>query len=58
MARACATGAAFNVRINLQDMTDDPRAREMIERSESALTRTRVEDDRLEGEVWRRLGRT
>jgi glutamate formiminotransferase/formiminotetrahydrofolate cyclodeaminase len=58
MARACATGAALNVRINLAGMADDPEAGEMLVRSEEALKRTCAEADRLEAEVWRRLGRT
>ena len=41
MARAAALGAAMNVRINLQEMADDPEAAEMLQRADAAVRRTR-----------------
>ena len=57
MARACAAGAAMNVRINLQEMADDPEAAEMLERADRALSATEEAAAALETEIWRRLGR-
>ncbi len=57
MARSAAVGAAMNVRINLQEMTDDPDAAEMLRRAEAALEATEKSADALVAEVWRRLGR-
>jgi len=56
MARAAALGAAMNVRINLQDMTDDPEAAAMLERADRALTETTKAAAALEAEVWSSLG--
>jgi glutamate formiminotransferase/formiminotetrahydrofolate cyclodeaminase len=58
MARACATGAALNVQINLRDMAEDRQAREMLDRAQVALTETHSRADRLVGEIWQRLGGT
>jgi glutamate formiminotransferase/formiminotetrahydrofolate cyclodeaminase len=58
MARACATGAALNVQINLRDMAEDRQAREMLDRAQVALTETHNRADRLVGEIWQRLGGT
>lgn len=58
MARACASGAAMNVRINLQDMASDPEAAEMLARADAALARTEEAAAALEAEIWRRIGRT
>jgi glutamate formiminotransferase/formiminotetrahydrofolate cyclodeaminase len=58
MARSAAVGAAMNVRINLQDMEDDPEAADMLSRAESALTATESSAQDLVGEVWTRLGRS
>jgi glutamate formiminotransferase/formiminotetrahydrofolate cyclodeaminase len=56
MARAAALGAAMNVRINLQDMADDPDAGGMLERADQALAATTEAATTLEREVWRQLG--
>ncbi len=56
MARAAALGAAMNVRINLQDMSDDPEAASLLERADRALTKTAGAAAALEAEVWRSLG--
>lgn len=58
MARSAAVGAAMNVRINLQDMADDPDAASMLTRSETALQATEEAAEELVAEVWRRLGRS
>jgi len=57
MARACAVGAAMNVRINLQDMADDPEAAEMLERADRALVQTEQRAAEVVDEVWRLIGR-
>jgi glutamate formiminotransferase/formiminotetrahydrofolate cyclodeaminase len=57
MARAAAMGAAMNVRINLQEMSEDPEAADMLRRSDEALARTQELAAKVEAEVWRRLGR-
>lgn len=57
MARSAAVGAAMNVVINLQDMTDDKDAAEMLRRADAALKATEDAADELVAEVWRRLGR-
>jgi formiminotetrahydrofolate cyclodeaminase len=57
MARACASGAAMNVRINLQDMADDSEAGEMLRRADEALSATEEAASALEAEIWQRLGR-
>jgi len=56
MARAAALGAAMNVRINLQDMTDDAEAAAMLERADKALAETTKAAAALEAEVWNSLG--
>jgi glutamate formiminotransferase/formiminotetrahydrofolate cyclodeaminase len=56
MTRAAALGAALNVRINLQDMADDPDARMMIERADEAVRKTRRTAAEIETEVWGALG--
>ena len=56
MARAAALGAAMNVRINLQDMADDPEAAAMLDRADAALAATGKAAAELESEVWRSLG--
>jgi glutamate formiminotransferase/formiminotetrahydrofolate cyclodeaminase len=56
MARAAALGAAMNVRINLQDMADDPEAAAMLERADAAVSETARAAASLEAEVWRSLG--
>jgi len=56
MARAAALGAAMNVRINLQDMTDDAEAAAMLERADRALAETTKAAAALEAEVWSSLG--
>jgi glutamate formiminotransferase/formiminotetrahydrofolate cyclodeaminase len=56
MARAAALGAAMNVRINLQDMADDPDAAAMLERADKALAKTSAAAAALEAEVWNHLG--
>ena len=56
MARAAALGAAMNVRINLQEMADDPEAGEMLRRVDEALRRTRTRAGEVEAEVWSSLG--
>jgi len=56
MARAAALGAAMNVRINLQDMADDPEAATMLERADMALASTSKAAAALESEVWDLLG--
>ncbi len=56
MARAAALGAAMNVRINLQDMADDPDAAVMLERADKALAATTRAAAELEADVWKHLG--
>ena len=56
MARAAALGAAMNVRINLQEMGDDPDARAMLERADEAVRKTRQRAAEVEAEVWGSLG--
>ncbi len=56
MARAAALGAAMNVRINLQDMADDPEAAAMLERADQALAETTKAAAEVEAEVWGSLG--
>jgi len=57
MARACAVGAAMNVRINLKDISDDPEAAELLRRADEALERTEKASASLESATWRRIGR-
>jgi len=57
MARAAAVGAAMNVRINLQDMSEDPDAADLLDRAERALEKTSEIASSVEREVWKRLGR-
>jgi glutamate formiminotransferase/formiminotetrahydrofolate cyclodeaminase len=57
MARAAAIGAAMNVRINLQDMVEDPEAATMLERAEAALAATETAADAVVADVWKRIGR-
>jgi glutamate formiminotransferase/formiminotetrahydrofolate cyclodeaminase len=56
MTRAAALGAAMNVRINLQDMADDPEAKAMLERADEAVRVTRKAAAEIEAEVWGALG--
>ncbi len=56
MARAAALGAAMNVRINLQDLSDDPDAKAMLERADEAVRKTRRAAAEVEAEVWGGLG--
>jgi glutamate formiminotransferase/formiminotetrahydrofolate cyclodeaminase len=56
MTRAAALGAAMNVRINLQDMGDDPDAKAMLERADEAVRTTRQKAAEVEAEVWGGLG--
>jgi formiminotetrahydrofolate cyclodeaminase len=56
MARAAALGAAMNVRINLQEMADDPEAAEMLARADQAVRATRKRANEVEAEVWSGLG--
>jgi len=56
MARAAALGAAMNVRINLQDMVDDPDASSMLERADEAVRATGKAAAAVEAEVWGALG--
>ena len=56
MARAAALGAAMNVRINLQDMADDPEAVEMLVRADQAVKAARKRANEVEAEVWSGLG--
>ncbi|MCP4898612.1 MAG: glutamate formimidoyltransferase [bacterium] len=55
MAKACAIGAAMNVRINLLDMGDDTEAQDLLKRADDALSRTRDAADELEQRVWQAL---
>jgi glutamate formiminotransferase/formiminotetrahydrofolate cyclodeaminase len=57
MARAAAVGAALNVRINLQEMTDDHDASELLERAETALRTVERSSAEVETAIWSRLGR-
>jgi glutamate formiminotransferase/formiminotetrahydrofolate cyclodeaminase len=57
MVRAAAVGAAMNVLINLQEMSEDAEALELRARAEEALRRTEAAAAEVEGEVWRLLGR-
>jgi len=56
MARAAALGAAMNVRINLQDLGDDPDAKTMLQRADEAVRKTRQRAAEVEAEVWGPLG--
>jgi glutamate formiminotransferase/formiminotetrahydrofolate cyclodeaminase len=56
MARAAALGAAMNVRINLQEMGEDPDAREMLARADAAVRATREKAASVEDSVWAGLG--
>jgi len=56
MARAGAIGAAMNVQINLREMTSDPEAAALLERAQKALAAAREKADRLEAEIWQKLG--
>jgi glutamate formiminotransferase/formiminotetrahydrofolate cyclodeaminase len=56
MARAAALGAAMNVRINLQNMGDDPDARAMLDRADNAVRKTRRQAAEVEEQVWGSLG--
>jgi glutamate formiminotransferase/formiminotetrahydrofolate cyclodeaminase len=56
MARAAALGAAMNVRINLQDMVDDPDAAEMLKSADEAVRTTRARAGEVEASVWSGLG--
>jgi glutamate formiminotransferase/formiminotetrahydrofolate cyclodeaminase len=56
MARAAALGAAMNVRINLQDMPDDPDAKAMLDRADEAVRNTRQQAAAVEADVWGSLG--
>ena len=56
MARAAALGAAMNVRINLQEMGDDPDATVMLERADEAVRVSRQRAAEVEAEVWGGLG--
>ena len=56
MASAAALGAAMNVRINLQDLSDDPDAKAMLERADEAVRKTRQRVAEIEAEVWGSLG--
>jgi len=56
MARAAALGAAMNVRINLQDLSDDPDAKAMLQRADEAVRKTRQRAAEVEAEVWGSLG--
>ncbi|NOZ77712.1 MAG: glutamate formimidoyltransferase [Acidobacteria bacterium] len=57
MARAAATGAAMNVRINLKEMTQDPEAAELLARADEAVRKTIEIASRVETRIWERLGR-
>ncbi len=56
MARAAALGAAMNVRINLQAMTDDPEAAAMLARADTAVRSTGKLAREVEHAVWGGLG--
>jgi glutamate formiminotransferase/formiminotetrahydrofolate cyclodeaminase len=56
MARAAALGAAMNVRINLQDMADDPDAKAMLVRADDAVRLARDLAAEVEADVWGGLG--
>jgi glutamate formiminotransferase/formiminotetrahydrofolate cyclodeaminase len=56
MARAAALGAAMNVRINLQEMTEDPEAAGMMQRADAAVRATRDLAAEVENAVWGSLG--
>jgi glutamate formiminotransferase/formiminotetrahydrofolate cyclodeaminase len=57
MARAAVVGAAMNVRINLQDMAEDPEAAELLQRADQALETTLAAADTFVAEVWKQLGK-
>jgi hypothetical protein len=46
----------MNVRINLQEMSDDPDAKAMLERADEAVRKTRQQAAEVEAEVWGLLG--
>jgi glutamate formiminotransferase/formiminotetrahydrofolate cyclodeaminase len=56
MAAAAVVAAAMNVRINLQDLANDPDALDMLERADAAVRETRERARAVESVVWRDLG--
>jgi hypothetical protein len=46
----------MNVRINLQDLANDPDALDMLERADAAVRETRERARAVESVVWRDLG--
>jgi formiminotetrahydrofolate cyclodeaminase len=46
----------MNVRINLQELADDPDAKTMLERADEAVRRTRRAAAEIEAQVWGELG--
>ena len=58
MARAAATGAAMNVRINLKEMADDPEAAGLLDRADAAVRTTGEIASKVEARIWERLGRS
>ena len=46
----------MNVRINLQEMADDPEAADMLKRADAAVRETRDRADVVERQVWEGLG--
>jgi len=57
MARAAVVGAAMNVNINLQEMTDDDEASGYLRRADEAVARTESIAAQVQREVRRRLER-
>ncbi len=57
MARASVVGAAMNVRINLQDMGDDPEAAELLARADRAVEETEAVAEAVVAATWSRIGR-
>jgi len=56
MTSAAALGAAMNVRINLQDLSDDLDAKAMLKRADEAVRKTRQRAAEVEADVWDSLG--
>lgn len=57
MARACVVGAAMNVRINLQDISEDFDAAEMLKQADRAVEETERAAAAVIAATWSRIGR-
>ena len=55
MARSAVVGAAMNVYINLQDISGEPDAAELLRRADAAVQRTEEIAGAIVDEVWESL---